>query len=152
MKHHENDLQKRKKLLLFQLLKCSQYIERETNYILRHFGIKQQQFTVLNEIILNGPVSQKELVDNLLYGKSNISRIVRMLSERRLIQVMVLPIDRRLTLLTETTDGREVWEACTKAFDEASNEYLSLVSSDEVKITLEQMRMIVKSLQAHRKT
>lgn len=72
MKYHENDLQKRKKRLLFQLLKCSQYIERETNYILRHFGIKQQQFTVLNEIILNGPVSQKELVDNLLYGKSNI--------------------------------------------------------------------------------
>lgn len=152
MKHHENDLKKRRKKLLSQLLKCSQYVERETNYILRQFGIKQQQFTVLNEIILNGPVSQKELVDNLLYGKSNISRIVRMLSERRLIQVIVSPIDRRLTLLTETTDGREMWEACSRAIDNASNEYLSQVSSDDVEITLVQMRMIVKSLQAHRKT
>ena len=152
MKHHENDLQKRKKRLLFQLLKCSQYVERETNYILRHFGIKQQQFTVLNEIILNGPVSQKELVDNLLYGKSNISRIVRMLSERRLIQVIVSPIDRRLTLLTETTDGRDLWKACTKDIIEASNDFLSLVSSGDVEITLEQMRMIAKSLQVHRKT
>ena len=152
MKNHRSDLHKRNKQLLFQLLKCSQYIERETNYTLRQFGIKQQQFTVLNEIILNGPVSQKELVDNLLYAKSNISRIVRLLSERRFIQVIVSPIDRRLTLLTETTDGREVWDACTKALDEASNEYLSQVSSDEVKMTVEKMRMVIKSLEAHRKT
>ena len=148
---HEFDLQKKKTVLIHKLLQCSQYIERETNTILRDFELKQQQFAVLNEIVLNGPVSQKELVDNLLYGKSNISRIVKLLLEKKLAQVMVLPIDRRMTLLAETDRGREVWENCTRAFEEASVAYLTTLSGDEVKMTLEQLRMIVQSLQTHRK-
>lgn len=151
MNQHKSDKQKRKAPLIHLLLKCSQYIERETNTILRDFELKQQQFAVLNEIVLNGPVSQKELVDNLLYGKSNISRIVKLLLEKNLAQIMTLPTDRRLTMVAETYEGREVWKSCAQAFENASVEYLSTISGDEVKITMEQLRMIVKSLQIHRR-
>src|SRR5210317_878774 len=103
---------------LFQLLKCSHFIEREMNTILHGFGLKQQQFAVLNEIVWNGPINQKELCDNLLFEKSNISRIVKLLSEKGLIRVEVDPLDRRLTLLTETPEGDACWKDCLRDINE----------------------------------
>ena len=41
------------------LLKCGQFLQREMNQVCRRFGMKQQQFSVLNEIVWHGPISQK---------------------------------------------------------------------------------------------
>ena len=38
------------------LLKCGQFLQREMNQVCQRFDLKQQQFTVLNEIIWNGPI------------------------------------------------------------------------------------------------
>lgn len=136
--------------LLFQLMKCSHFIERETNNILHRYGLKQQQFAVLNEIIWNGPISQKELCDNLLFEKSNISRIVKLLSEKGFIQVEVDPLDRRLTLLTETPEGGACWKDCLRDFNEASAAYLPSLSIEEVKLIFRQLKQIEKTLNKKR--
>jgi len=138
--------------LLFQLLKCSNFIEREMNTILRQAGLKQQQFAVLNEIITKGPLSQKELADNLLFGKSNTSRIVKILSEKQLIQVTGDPIDRRLTLLIETSEGGILWRNCIQLLNERSTEYLPSISGDDIKNTFDNLRMLWKSLAIARKS
>lgn len=137
--------------LLFQLLKCSHFIEREANNILHCFGLKQQQFAVLNEIIWNGPVSQKELVDNLLFEKSNTSRIVKMLSEREYIQVTVSAIDRRLTLLVETPKGLSKWSECLHAINGVSAEFLSTLSKEQIGRTIRRLKQLEKSLDVKRK-
>lgn len=59
--------------------------------MLRQFNLKQQQFAVLNEIIWYGPICQKELTEKLLYRKSNISKIIKILSDKKLIQVTADP-------------------------------------------------------------
>jgi hypothetical protein len=64
------------------LLKCGQFLQREMNQVCQRFGLKQQQFNVLNEIIWNGPISQKELGETLLFEKSNVSKIVKILLEK----------------------------------------------------------------------
>lgn len=138
-------------LLLFQLLKCANFIEREINNILRPFGLKQQQFAVLNEIVLRGPISQKELVDNLLYEKSNISKIVKILSERKLIQITVAPADRRLTLLLETSEGSRQWQSCMREFNHASSMYVSYFSGGQLEKALKIMKYMGKNLAAKRK-
>src|SRR6056300_1410127 len=61
------------------LLKCGQFLQREMNHVCQRFGLKQQQFTVLNEIIWHGPLTQKELGERLLFEKSNVSKIVKIL-------------------------------------------------------------------------
>jgi len=137
--------------LLFQLLKCSHFIEREANNILHGFGLKQQQFAVLNEIIWNGPVSQKELVDNLLFEKSNTSRIVKMLSEREYIQVTVSAIDRRLTLLVETPKGFKKWSECLHAINRVSAEFLSTLSKKQTGRTIRRLKQLERSLDVKRK-
>ena len=51
------------------------------------------------------PISQKELGETLLFEKSNVSKKVRILFEKKWIRVVVAPHDRRLTLLSETPEG-----------------------------------------------
>lgn len=113
------------------LLKCGQFLQREMNQVCQRFDLKQQQFTVLNEIVWNGPISQKELVEALLFEKSNVSKIVKILIEKKWIRVAVDTHDRRLTLLTETPKGFSVWEECMQAFNQSSSELISILSEHE---------------------
>ena len=110
------------------LLKCGQFLQREMNQVCQRFGLKQQQFNVLNEIIWNGPISQKELGETLLFEKSNVSKIVKILLEKKWIRVAVATHDRRLTLLTETPEGFAVWKESMQAFNQSSSELISTLS------------------------
>ena len=96
--------------------------------VCQRFGLKQQQFNVLNEIVWNGPISQKELGDTLLFEKSNVSKIVKILLEKKWIRVAVATHDRRLTLLTETPEGFAVWKESMQAFNQSSSELISTLS------------------------
>lgn len=113
------------------LLKCGQFLQREMNQVCQRFNLKQQQFIVLNEIVWNGPISQKELVEALLFEKSNVSKIVKILMKKKWIRVAVATHDRRLTLLTETPKGFSVWKECMQAFNQSSSELISILSEHE---------------------
>jgi hypothetical protein len=64
------------------LLKNGLFLQREVNQVFRRFGLKQQQFSVLDGIVWHGPINQKDLSETLLFEKSNISKIVRILTEK----------------------------------------------------------------------
>ena len=113
------------------LLKCGQFLQREMNQVCQRFGLKQQQFNVLNEIVWYGPISQKELGETLLFEKSNVSKIVKILLEKKWIRVSVATHDRRLTLLTETPEGSAVWKESMQGFNQSSSELISVLSEDE---------------------
>ena len=121
----------RETLIVQLLLKCGLFLQREMNQVCQRFGLKQQQFSVLNEIVWHGPISQKELGEMLLFEKSNISKIVKILLEKELIDVAFAPEDRRLTLLFGTPEGVAVWKDCMQAFHESSTEFTSLLSEGE---------------------
>jgi len=128
----KNPVPPEKETLIVQLLlKCGQFLQREMNQVCQRFGLKQQQFNVLNEIVWNGPISQKELVKALLFEKSNVSKIVKILLEKKWIRVAVDTHDRRLTLLTETPEGFTVWKECIQAFNQSSSELISILSERE---------------------
>ena len=75
--------------IVFGLLKCGHFLQRGMNQICQRYGLKQQQFSVLNEIVWHGPLTQKELCESLLFEKSNVSKIVKLLFEREWIRVVV---------------------------------------------------------------
>jgi DNA-binding MarR family transcriptional regulator len=127
------------------LLRCGLFLQREMNQVCRRFGLKQQQFSVLNEIVWHGPINQKELGETLLFEKSNISKIVRILLEKKWIDVEVAPGDRRMTLLFETPEGLAVWKDCMQAFHESSTEILSLLSEDEATEAIRFLKKLQKT-------
>jgi DNA-binding MarR family transcriptional regulator len=138
-------LPKEKKTLIVQLLlKCGLFLQREMNQVCQRFGLSQHQFSVLNEIVYHGPVSQKELVERLFFEKSNISKIVRILMEKKLIHVAVAPEDRRITLLFETPQGVALWKGCMQAFHESSAELMSPLSEKEGSQAIELLKALQK--------
>ena len=132
------------------LLKCGQFLQREMNQVCQRFDLKQQQFTVLNEIIWNGPISQKELAKALLFEKSNISKIVKILMEKKWIRVAVAAHDRRLTLLTETPKGFAVWKECMQAFTQSSSELISILSEHEQVKVIRFLKKLEKAFKENR--
>ena len=133
-------------LIVQLLLRCGLFLQREMNQVCRRFGLKQQQFSVLNEIVWHGPINQKELGEALLFEKSNVSKIVRILLEKKMIDVEVAPGDRRMTLLFETPEGLAVWKDCMQAFHESSTEILSLLSDDEATEAIRFLKRLQKAL------
>ena len=141
-----NPVPPEKETLIVQLLlKCGLFLQREMNQVCQQFGLKQQQFSVLNEIVWHGPINQKELGEMLLFEKSNVSKIVRILSEKKLIDSTVAPGDRRMTLLFETPEGIAVWKDCMQAFHESSTEIMSLLSEDEAAEAIRFLKKLQKS-------
>jgi DNA-binding MarR family transcriptional regulator len=132
-------------LIVQLLLKCGLFLQREMDQVCRRFGLKQQQFSVLNEIVWHGPINQKELGEALLFEKSNVSKIVRILLEKKMIDVEVAPGDRRMTLLFETPEGLAVWKDCMQAFHESSTEILSLLSEDEATEAIRFLKKLQKA-------
>ena len=141
-----NPVPPEKETLIVQLLlKCGLFLQREMNQVCQRFGLKQQQFSVLNEIVWHGPISQKELGEALLFEKSNVSKIVRILLEKNLIDSAVAPGDRRMTLLFETPEGIAVWKDCMQAFHESSTEIMSLLSEDEAAEAIRFLKKLQKA-------
>jgi len=127
------------------LLKCGHFLKREMDQVCQRFGLKQQQFSVLNEIIWHGPLTQKELGERLLFEKSNVSKIIKVLFERKWIGVTVDTLDRRLTMLSETPEGFTAWEKCIQAFQESSTEFTALLSEYEVKNAIKLLKKVQKA-------
>ena len=115
------------------------------NQVCQRFGLKQQQFSVLNEIVWHGPINQKELGERLLFEKSNVSKIVSILLEKNLINSAVAPGDRRMTLLFETPEGFDVWKDCMQAFHKSSTEIMSLLAEDETAKAIRFLKKLQKT-------
>ena len=124
------------------LIKNGLFLQRESGQSCQQHGLNANQFSALNEIILQGPISQKELCERLLFEKSNVSKIVKNLQEKDLISVTVAPNDRRSTLLIETGKGSEVWKACLHKLYDSSTELMSALSEEELRNTLRLMKIL----------
>jgi DNA-binding MarR family transcriptional regulator len=144
----QKPLPQEKKILIVQLLlKCGLFLQREMHQVCQRFGLSLHQFSVLNEIVWHGPISQKELVERLFFEKSNVSKIVRILLGKKLINVAVAPEDRRITLLLETHQGAALWKDCMQAFNESSAEMMVILSEQEVSKEIELLKKLQKAFQ-----
>ena len=107
--------------MVIELLRLGAYLQREGARITREFGLAQQQFVVLVAIKEQGPVSQKAILSDLLYEKSNVSKSISRLSALGYVQTSRSEEDSRVVLCEVTEEGRKVVEKCM-AVMKASNE------------------------------
>ncbi len=126
------------------LIRNGLFLQRELSHSCQQHALNANQFSALNEIILQGPISQKELCERLLFEKSNVSKIVKNLQEKDLISVTVGPNDRRITLLIETAKGEEVWRECLHKLYGSSTELMSGLSEEELRNTLRLMKILAR--------
>ena len=132
-------------LLVQSLIRSGLFLQRELSQVCQHFGLNTNQFSVLNEIKLQGPLSQKELCERLLFEKSNLSKIVKNLQDRELIEITVAPEDRRMTLLIETEKGDQLIDECLRNISQSSTGLMAVLSNEEVLNSMKMLKKLEKS-------
>ena len=123
-------------LIVKSLLGLGSALHRNGDLITGEYGLNQQQFVVLSEIVERGPINQKQLVGGLLIEKSNLSKIVKKLKARGLIKISSSPNDGRTTLLSITSKGRKIWGECMEEFNEWQVNWASSLTKDEISQTI----------------
>lgn len=144
----QGEMQNKKKAetqLVMALIKNGLFLQRKLGQVCQQFTLNTNQFLVINEIIVQGPLSQKALCSRLLFEKSNISKIVKILQDKELISVSVAPADRRSTLLVETVKGIEIWKACLQSFNNSCTDLMSFLSDGEINDTQELLKKMNRS-------
>ena len=129
-----------------KLLQTGAYLQKTGTRITKQFGLTEQQFVVLNEIVEKGPVNQKHLVGELLFEKSNVSKIVKKLKSEELVSISTSSSDGRATVLNSTLKGDELWEKSINKLNEWSIKWLSPLNkkeTDNALISLEKIKQLV---------
>ena len=117
--------------IVMSIVRMGAYLDRTGNRLIEEFNINQQQLVILNEIIIKNELSQKQLVGEFLYEKSNVSKIVKKLKSMALIDVKKSEQDARVTLLRATEEGRNVAMQSIRKFTKWNEEWIKLLSEKE---------------------
>lgn len=118
------------------LLRLGSALHRNGDRIAGEYGLNQQQFVVLTEILDRGPINQKQLIGEMIIEKSNLSKIVKKLKTLGLIKSSSSPDDGRATLLSATPKGRNVWEECIEKLYEWQANWVSPLTKEEINHTI----------------
>ncbi len=117
--------------IIRSLLLLGGFLLKVGNRITEEFGLNQQQFVLLNEIVEKKEVNQKQLVGELLLEKSHVSKIVKKLHTAELISVSKSPYDMRTTLLRPTPKGKELWATGMKKLNDWNTSCLGEIPEKE---------------------
>jgi len=137
-------MQNEKTKVVVDLLRIGAYLLREGNRIAEQFGINQQQFVVLNFVNENELVSQKEICSSLLFEKSNVSKIIKRLEKRGLVEKKSSSGDLRYSHINCTQKGQGVIEKGNIEFDKFNNDLLMNLSDSEIETTLKTTTLLNK--------
>lgn len=119
--------------IVTNILDIGWYLLRVGNRIAGEFDLTQQQFVVLNEVIHKSQINQKQLVEELFFEKSNVSKIIKKLKSLEYIAVSKSEQDGRITVISATEKGKKIWDACMEKFNSWNLNFLKPLEQDEIR-------------------
>ena len=120
-------------IIIKDLLVLGAFLERKASHLLADFNLNQQQFVVLKEIQERAPVNQREICSELLFEKSNVSKITKKLLSEKLITHTPSRKDGRIGLLTVTKKGERVIARSMKSLDDWNKRWLRNLTANEIR-------------------
>ncbi|SDK95144.1 DNA-binding transcriptional regulator, MarR family [Maridesulfovibrio ferrireducens] len=119
--------------MVMELLRLGTYLQREGARISREFELTQQQFVILVVIKNQGPISQKEILSDLLYEKSNVSKSITRLTSLGMVKTSKEKKDSRVVMCEVTDKGRDVVKKCMKTMKTWNEKWLEQISDTDLK-------------------
>jgi len=141
-----DDIITRSNQIVGDFLSIGAYLIKVGNRVAGKYKLTQQQFVALNEIVLKEKIIQKHLVSELLFEKSNVSKIIKKLKLLGYIGISISPEDNRATVLTATDLGKDVWETGMHEFnhlDESLLESLDEQELEQIEDALDKIKNII---------
>ena len=127
-------------MLVRELLRLGVYLQREGARMAREYGLTQQQFVVLLSVREQGPVAQREIVSDLLFEKSNVSKSIARLEKMGFVSTCRGTEDARTVLCEITARGERVAGECVRVMKRWNARWLRHLGSKELTGTLQALR------------
>lgn len=117
-------------------------VQRDIGAGLAPLNLKLPQYDILANVFRQPGLTQQELANKLVVGRSNLSMLLPELEKRGLIRREADPVDKRLRRLTLTDRGRALTEQALQVQVAAIEDMMQVVSPEECDLIGDQMRRI----------
>ncbi|CAH1199301.1 Transcriptional activatory protein BadR [Paenibacillus plantiphilus] len=134
--------------IVLNVYRCSNLLERVGRGLVNEVGLcSVQQWFILGVLYRQGELSLKDLTNNLLVTKQNITGMVQRLKQGGYLSAWEDPADRRITRVGLTDLGRQVFEELFHSSSASNEDTFSSFSREEVEQLSELMAKLVNVLQ-----
>jgi DNA-binding MarR family transcriptional regulator len=134
--------------LVVESMRLGQFMSDEISCALHPYGLSIQQFNVLR--ILRGckekPVSLQYITSRMIHKKSNTTRIVDRLLEKKLVERKPCAENRRMVEINITKLGLKVLTIIDPVIDKKENEVASRLSEKELTTLLDHYKKLLVKL------
>ncbi|MBM7614066.1 MarR family winged helix-turn-helix transcriptional regulator [Alkaliphilus hydrothermalis] len=119
--------------LSYLLIKASRHLKNSLDKKLSKFNVTAAQFSVLNQIAnKNGLITSAEVASNLDSDRPTISVIINRLEEKKLIEKVSNPEDKRSVYLRLSKDVFELMKELRMASDQLNCDIFSDFDKNEI--------------------
>lgn len=139
-----------------RLRKLSSLIDQDAKRVYQAQGIEFEQrwFGLLNQLILNGPMSVKDIASALGITHVSVSEARKSLEAKKLIRATPDKADKRQRLLSLTQKGQTliarlypVWQALDDASEELNSETEDIAAAlDRLSAALERKSLLARTI------
>lgn len=126
--------------------RACQAVERALAQALVPLGLKTAHLDMMMNIHRHPGMSQQELANKLLVGRSNITMLLPQMETRGLVRRMVDKRDKRVLRLELTDEGEELLSRALKIHFDLVERIMAQSTPQECDAVGDQMRRIVETL------
>ena len=90
------------------------------NRFLKRFNLTAEQAVILFTVWETNGISQKELADKVYKDQANVTRIVKRLISKDLLEINNLPSDKRVNLVSITDSGMQFMDRMLSAIEKVA--------------------------------
>lgn len=113
------------------LRKAARLITRRYEDVLRPFNLTASQFSILQAVTLQKFARFKMLASLLGIEQTTLTRLLKILEKRGLIEVGIDPEDARSRVISATIDGQDLFQNARLAWQSVNNESLSRLKEED---------------------
>lgn len=106
------------------------------------FEITPEQYLILDLIIENGALYQRQIAEITLKDRGNVARIIKILEEKNLIIKSQATQRRRIYKISVTEKGRELRDKIKPVTENLRRTFAKDVSEEELTITLNTLKKV----------
>lgn len=117
------------------------------NVKLKPYGITRKEAEVINCLYKNGCISQEQLIKNMLVNKSLVTRILKHMEKKGLIERTVSLKDKRSYDLNLTDKGKELSFVVDEIFEDTSGNMMQGLNDEEKEILLDLLNKVKKNME-----
>jgi len=144
--HDGFQLAKTRRTLPISLLRSREAVMELFRPMLRKYDVTEQQWRVIRVLFEAGPLDASRLAKGACILPPSLTRILRALEQRKLIEVRKDPSDRRHTIVQLTEEGERLIRIASADSVAIYRDIEALLGADRLAAILDELEFLLETL------